>query len=229
MKPWKTIALCVAVGALALCVWMFWNDAGEKNAKNGAGIARMEDLSGISCFSASYIVEYRSWTKGKFWDGSCLRKDQVRLDYGVRLEDVSVKAIILDGRRVLKVRLPLSEILAVRVVSLEKSPAEISKNVPLDERGKAVNLDRIIDWKIGEIAKMHAEENLAQSRTCLTGFFEEMALKNGLKLDMEYVTTQQKKEENNEKTGHAAAGGDAVARCRTGRKADADAGLVPQH
>ena len=174
MKYWKAAAFCAAMTVMALSFWLIPDSSGTEDVRSGEMDARAEDISGISCFSATYVVEYRSHEKGWLWSGDYLRKDQVRLDYGFRLDNASFGVVTENGRKILRVRLPKSEILAVRRVNLEKSLIAASKNVPVDERGNPVDLDRVFSAKVKEISDAHEKENIARSEACIMDFFERM-------------------------------------------------------
>lgn len=154
-----------------------------------------QDTPYIAHLEAMYSIAYINYKKGLiFKDDVYIRNDDATVFYGYALKDADITIITENNQRILRVRLPQPKQISIdrKVLSIETNDKEY---IPLDEKGKRVDVDAYMNTNVEEAIKLYEEKTIEMTREMSRQYFEAIADRFGLKLQLEFI-----KEPKNKKT-----------------------------
>ncbi len=143
----------------------------------------LSESSAIASLQAVYLITYTNTQENTFQsDDQYIQIDSVSIDYGFVIEDKSIQVIKGDPKNVLQVRLNKAKPMAPNRVNYATYKTHKDYR-PLDDDGKPVDLDVMINKEIEAELPQYAEKNMKMAAENIRNFFKVLAAKYDLKLD----------------------------------------------
>ncbi|BBC23709.1 DUF4230 domain-containing protein [Pseudanabaena sp. ABRG5-3] len=162
-----------------------------------------QDISSFATLEASYSINYVNFQKKNpllflAKDNFYIRNDIKTYFYGYSLKDADIKVITENNQRVLLVKLPHP-----KIVGEDRFTAFVKTNDPnynpLDEKGQKDDVEEYIKSRIDKATKMYEQRTIDKTREMSQQYFQDVADRFGLKLQLEFVTTAGSKDEQTKK------------------------------
>jgi hypothetical protein len=162
-----------------------------------------QDISSFATLEASYSINYINFQKKNpllflAKDDFYIRNDIKTYFYGYSLKDADIKVITENNQRVLLVKLPQP-----KIVGEDRFTAFVKTNDPnynpLDEKGQKADVEEYIKSRIDKATKMYEQRMVDKIREMSQQYFQDVADRFGLKLQLEFVVTSGSKDEQTKK------------------------------
>ena len=162
-----------------------------------------QDISSFATLEASYSINYVNFQKKNpllflAKDNFYIRNDIKTYFYGYSLKDADIKVITENNQRVLLVKL-----LQPKIVGEDRFTAFIKTNDPnydpLDEKGQKADVEEYIKSQLDKATKMYEQRTIDKTREMSQQYFQNVADRFGLKLQLEFVATSGSKDEQTKK------------------------------
>jgi hypothetical protein len=155
-----------------------------------------QDTPYLAHLEAIYSVNYINYVDKKFLgirfpfvqDDIYIRNDVASVFYGYPLKDADIAVIIENNQRTLRVKLPEPRQIAIdrRVRSAEVND---QRSIPLDEQGRRVDVDQYINGQVNAAIAKYEEQTVGMTREMTRQYFQAIADRFNLKLQLEFVVT----------------------------------------
>ncbi|MBD2189666.1 hypothetical protein [Pseudanabaena mucicola] len=153
-----------------------------------------QDTPYLAHLEAIYSVNYVNYIDKKFFgirfpftqDDIYIRNDVASVFYGYPLKDADISVIIENNQRTLRVKLPEPRQIAIdrRVRSAEVND---QRSIPLDEQGRRVDVDQHINGQVNAAITKYEEQTVGMTREMTRQYFQAIADRFNLKLQLEFV------------------------------------------
>lgn len=155
-----------------------------------------QDTPYLAHLEAIYSVNYINYIDKKFLgirfpfvqDDIYIRNDVASVFYGYPLKDADISVIIENKQQTLRVKLPEPRQIAIdrRVRSAEVND---QRSIPLDEQGRRVDVDQYINGQVNTAIAKYEEQTVGMTREMTRQYFQAIADRFNLKLQLEFVVT----------------------------------------
>jgi hypothetical protein len=157
-----------------------------------------QDNTEIANLEASYSINYVNFYQSKNlirMNGKkyfYIRNDVATVFYGYPLKDADIKVVTENNQRLLRVK--LSQPKQVGGMSRYIVPNENNdpNYVPLDEKGEKADVEKYIKERLDKTIKMYEEKRIESTREMSQIYFQNIADRFGLKLQLEFISAGEK-------------------------------------
>lgn len=161
-----------------------------------------QDISSLANLEASYSVNYINFQKNNFpfgKDNFYIRNDVRTYFYGYSLKDAEIKITTENNQRILRVKLPEPQRIAEDQFTVKPIKTNDPNYSPLDENGKQVSVEEYINNRLDNATKMYEQKTIDKTREMSQLYFQDVADRFGLKLQLEFVANSGNKDEKTNK------------------------------
>lgn len=161
-----------------------------------------QDISSLANLEASYSVNYINFQKNKFpfgKDDFYIRNDIRTYFYGYSLKDADIKVITESNQRILRVKLPQPQRVAEDQFTVKPIKTNNENYSPLDEKGQEADVEKEINTRLDKATEMYERKMIDKTREMSQLYFQDIANRFGLKLQLEFVATSGSKDERTKK------------------------------
>ncbi len=145
----------------------------------------ISEFSGIATLQAIYLVTYtHSQENLVASDDLYIQTDGVSIDYGFIIDEKAIQVIKSDQKNTLQVRLKKGKPLATNRATINTYKTH-EDYIPLNDDGKPVDVDVIINKEIEAEIPKYEEKNLRMAADNIRNFFKVLAAKYNLELDFQ--------------------------------------------
>jgi hypothetical protein len=159
-----------------------------------------QDKPYLAQLEAIYSVNYVNYVDRKVLgvripflnDDVYARSDTASVFYGYALADVDIVIATENDQRILRVKLPQPS--QISIDRLVNSPIIVNNEayVPIDEQGKKVDVDQYIYARVTEAITQYEQKNLNMTRDMTRQYFQAIAERFNLKLQLEFDNARTK-------------------------------------
>ena len=128
-----------------------------------------------------------------------IRNDIRTYSYGYSLKDADIKVTTENNQRILRVRLPQPQRIAEDQFTVKPIKTNDPNYIPLDEKGQKADVEEYIKSRIDKATKMYEQKTIDKTREMSQLYFQDIADRFGLKLQLEFVATSGSKDEQPKK------------------------------
>lgn len=182
--------LCLAVSAM--CLLLASCDFGQSDSK-ALAIEKevrksiLDESTSFATLQADYIVTLSMCRPNLIRsDDVFVQKDRASVDYGFQINPDSIRVVKSDAGLVLKVRLKKEPIKRVNREMVERKTTHAGYR-PTNKDGTLFNVDGAMNTKLEELSRRYDERNLALAWQNAESFFQIIADRYNLRLDMSEV------------------------------------------
>jgi hypothetical protein len=161
-----------------------------------------QDISFLANLEASYSVNYINFQENKFpfgKDDFYIRNDIRTYFYGYSLKDADIKVITENNQRILRVKLPQPQRIAEDQFTVKPIETNNPNYSPLDEKGQQADVEKEINVRLDKATKMYEQKTIDKTREMSQLYFQDVADRFGLKLQLEFFANSGNKDEKNKK------------------------------
>ncbi len=157
-----------------------------------------QDISFLANLEASYSVNYINFRDNPpipfVKDDFYIRNDIRTYFYGYSLKDADIKVITENNQRILRVKLPQPQRIAEDQFTkpIETNNPNYS---PLDEKGQQTDVEKEINARLDKATEMYEQKTIDKTREMSQLYFQDVADRFGLKLQLEFVAISGSKDE----------------------------------
>jgi hypothetical protein len=154
---------------------------------------KQDNTEEIANLEASYSVNYVNFNKSWFGKNNFyIRNDVATVFYGYSLKDVDIKVVTENNRGVLRVKLsPPKQVGSMsRYIVPNEKHSELPNYIPLDEKGQKADVEKYIKERLDKTIKTYEEKAINSTRTMSELYFQNIADRFGLKLELEFSPTR---------------------------------------
>ena len=154
-----------------------------------------QDTPYLAHLEAIYSINYINYEDRKILgkripfknDDVYIRNDAASVFYGYPLKDADIKVVKENDQRILRVKLPQPKQISIdrKVLSIEVNDPEY---VLRDEKGQRTDVDAYMDSRVKEVIKLYEKRTIDTTRQMSLQYFQAMADRFGLKLQLEFVS-----------------------------------------
>ncbi len=146
----------------------------------------LNDITGIASLEAVYLVTYLHYQENTFEsDDFFIQNDVVNVDYGFKVDDKNIQVVNEGGKRLLRVRLPAGEALAINRYS-ESLPEVVHAGFrPKDKKDNFIDIDKIMNKEVDKVRARYEGTHLKYAEQNIESFFRVLAAKYDLELDLQ--------------------------------------------
>ena len=154
-----------------------------------------QDTPYLAHLEAIYSINYINYEDRKILgkripfknDDVYIRNDAASVFYGYPLKDADIRVVKENDQRILRVKLPQPKQISIdrKVLSIEVNDPEY---VLRDEKGQRTDVDAYMDSRVKEVIKMYEKRTIDTTRQMSQQYFQAMADRFGLKLQLEFVS-----------------------------------------
>lgn len=147
-----------------------------------------QDTPYLAHLEATYSIAYINYTHNRiFTDDVYVRNDDASVFYGYALKDADIAIMTENNERILRVKLPQPKQISIdrKVVSIETNDPEYR---PIDASGQRVDVDAYMNQQVEKALKTYEEKTIEMTREMSRQYFEAVAHRFGLKLQLEFIT-----------------------------------------
>jgi len=196
---WINIFALLNVSVLFVLGYQFQTpDTQEKPIEQEILAKIRQDNTEIANLEASYSINYVNFYQSKNlirMNGKkyfYIRNDVATVFYGYPLKDADIKVVTENNQRLLRVK--LSQPKQVGGMSRYIVPNENNdpNYVPLDEKGEKADVEKYIKERLDKTIKMYEEKRIESTREMSQIYFQNIADRFGLKLQLEFISAGEK-------------------------------------
>ena len=114
-----------------------------------------------------------------------VRRDQASIFYGYEIEDIEIKIVDENDKRLLRVKLPIP-----RQVSVDRKIVNHfythDNYTPVDSKNKKIDVDKSIRRNLDNMSKQYGAKSLETTKKLSKMYFENLAKRFGLELELEF-------------------------------------------
>jgi hypothetical protein len=162
-----------------------------------------QDTASLANLEASYTVNYINFQENNFpffgKHGFYIRNDIRTYFYGYSLKDADIKLITENNQRILRVKLPEPRRIAVDQFTVEPIKTSDPNYIPRDEKGQLVDIEKEINARLDKATEMYEQKTIDKTREMSQLYFQDVADRFGLKLQLEFAVTSGSKDERTKK------------------------------
>jgi len=167
----------------------------EKEIEQKIATKIRQDTPYLAHLEAIYSINYINYEDRKILgkripfknDDVYIRNDAASVFYGYPLKDADIRVVKENDQRILRVKLPQP-----RQISIDRKVLSIEVNDPeyvlRDEKGQRTDVDAYMDSRVKEVIKMYEKRTIDTTRQMSQQYFQAMADRFGLKLQLEFVS-----------------------------------------
>lgn len=154
-----------------------------------------QDTPYLAHLEAIYSINYINYEDRKILgkripfknDDVYIRNDAASVFYGYPLKDADIRVVKENDQRILRVKLPQPKQISIdrKVLSIEVNDPEY---VLRDEKGQRTDVDAYMDSRVKEVIKLYEKRTIDTTRQMSQQYFQAMADRFGLKLQLEFVS-----------------------------------------
>ena len=154
-----------------------------------------QDTPYLAHLEAIYSISYINYEDRKILgkripfknDDVYIRNDAASVFYGYPLKDADIRVVKENDQRILRVKLPQPKQISIdrKVLSIEVNDPEY---VLRDEKGQRTDVDAYMDSRVKEVIKLYEKRTIDTTRQMSQQYFQAMADRFGLKLQLEFVS-----------------------------------------
>lgn len=167
----------------------------EKEIEQKIATKIRQDTPYLAHLEAIYSINYINYEDRKILgkripfknDDVYIRNDAASVFYGYPLKDADIRVVKENDQRILRVKLPQPKQISIdrKVLSIEVNDPEY---VLRDEKGQRTDVDAYMDSRVKEVIKMYEKRTIDTTRQMSQQYFQAMADRFGLKLQLEFVS-----------------------------------------
>ena len=167
----------------------------EKKIEQEIATKIRQDTPYLAHLEAIYSINYINYEDRKILgkripfknDDVYIRNDAASVFYGYPLKDADIRVVKENDQRILRVKLPQPKQISIdrKVLSIEVNDPEY---VLRDEKGQRTDVDAYMDSRVKEVIKMYEKRTIDTTRQMSQQYFQAMADRFGLKLQLEFVS-----------------------------------------
>lgn len=162
-----------------------------------------QDISFLANLEASYSVNYINFRDNPpipfVKDDFYIRNDIRTYFYGYSLKDADIKVITENNQRILRVKLPQPQKIAEDQFTVKPIKNNNPNYNPLDEKGQPANVEKYIDEHFDRATEMYEKKMVDRTREMSQLYFQDVADRFDLQLQLEFVETTSSKNEQTKK------------------------------
>ena len=154
-----------------------------------------QDTPYLAHLEAIYSINYINYEDRKILgkripfknDDVYIRNDAASVFYGYPLKYADIRVVKENDQRILRVKLPQPKQISIdrKVLSIEVNDPEY---VLRDEKGQRTDVDAYMDSRVKEVIKLYEKRTIDTTRQMSQQYFQAMADRFGLKLQLEFVS-----------------------------------------
>ncbi|TYQ27359.1 hypothetical protein PseudUWO311_08520 [Pseudanabaena sp. UWO311] len=152
-----------------------------------------QDNTEIANLEASYSINYVNFNQNKSWFGKnnfYIRNDVATVFYGYSLKDADIKVVTENNRGVLRVKLSPPKQVGSMSRYIVPNESNNPNYIPLDEKGQKADVEKYIKERLDKTIKTYEEKAINSTRTMSELYFQNIADRFGLKLELEFSPTR---------------------------------------
>ena len=154
-----------------------------------------QDTPYLAHLEAIYSINYINYQDRKILgkripyvnDEVYIRNDAASVFYGYPLKDADIRVITENDQRILRVKLPQP-----KQISIDRKVLSIEVNDPgyvlRDEKGQRTDVDAYMDSRVKDVIKMYEKRTIYTTREMSKQYFQAIADRFSLKLQLEFVS-----------------------------------------
>ncbi len=158
-----------------------------------------QDISSFANLEASYSVNYINFRDNPpipfVKDDFYIRSDIRTYFYGYSLKDADIKVITENNQRILRVKLPQPQRIAEDQFTVKPIETNNLNYSPLDEKGQQADVEKEINVRLDKATEMYEQKTIDKTREMSQLYFQDVADRFGLKLQLEFVAISGSKDE----------------------------------